>query len=569
MKKQNLILLGSSLLTLSACNMVVDEQAGYQPNHSDIVSASPVAEAMSYEAKRQSVASAMMKREMHFSKSRKMISPAVLQYQTVSQAGIKANIQDRDSYQHFKDNGIKLVKQTPVSTFSIDVDTGSYTNVRRMVNEGRLPPENAVRVEEMLNYFSYDNNTQVDGQHPFELITETGPTPWNANTQLLRVSLKSKPLDLDQMKRNNLVFLIDVSGSMHAENKLGLLKKSLKLLARQLNKDDSVAIVVYAGASGTVLEPVAGNNLVKIEQALEQLRAGGSTNGASGIKLAYQIAKQAFIKGGNNRVILATDGDFNVGTVDHHALVDLVEQKRKQGIYLTTLGFGAGNYNDALMEQLADKGNGNYAYIDSLIEAKKVLVDEIGATLETVAKDVKIQVEFNPAVVSEYRLIGYENRQLAREDFNNDKIDAGEMGAGHSVMALYEITLAGNKGRIDPLRYSSQQNDQSDENINELAYVKLRYKPVDQESSLLHTRAVQRMDINPSLQQTSDDYRFASAVAAYGQSLRGGKHLNGFGYKSIEQLAAGARGEDLLGLRSQFLQMVGLTGALNSKISSL
>jgi len=574
MKKSTAILISSTVLTVTACNMTVEEsnpQSQHKlttsepvipvitvdeeisENDGDIkqlseplISASPVSASL---ARKEAVRIVADQVKM-------AAAPAGFSYR------IAREPVNREKYAHYEDNGIKVVRESPVSTFSIDVDTGAYSNVRRVINAGNLPLKDMVRAEEMINYFSYDNKP-VETDAPFAVYTETGPTPWNEDSLLMRVSVKASDIPKNEMKANNLVFLIDVSGSMQSANKLGLLKKSLKLLTRQLDKNDRVSIVVYAGASGMVLEPVAGNEQMKIEQALEKLQAGGSTNGASGIRLAYQAARQVFIKGGNNRVILATDGDFNVGT-------DLIEKQRSQGVFLTTLGFGQGNYNDHLMEQLADHGNGNYAYIDNLMEAKKVLVDEIGSTLQTVARDVKIQVEFNPAVVSEYRLIGYENRLLAREDFNNDKVDAGEIGAGHSVMALYEISLNGEKSAIEPLRYSQGYAQDTaynriDQNLaGEIAHVRLRYKPVNSDSSILSSFPVKLDDMKKQLANTSEDYRFASAVAAYAQKLRGGKHLGEYSYQQIEKLAAAARGQDTHGLRSNFLQMVGLTKALDN-----
>ncbi|MGH8679793.1 MAG: vWA domain-containing protein, partial [Burkholderiales bacterium] len=383
---------------------------------------------------------------------------------------------DRENYAHFDDNTLKRVVEHPVSTFSIDVDTGAYSNARRMLNAGRLPRQDAVRVEEFINYFAYDYPAPTDRSRPFNVITELGPNPWNSKTHLLHIGLKGFEVPKSKIPAANLVFLIDVSGSMNSPDKLELLKTSLKLLTNELRPSDRISMVVYAGATGVVLEPVAGDQKAKIIAALESLSAGGRTNGAAGIRLAYQMAEQAFVKGGINRVLLATDGDFNVGTTSFEALKDLVEEKRKTGISLTTLGFGTGNYNDHLMEQLADAGNGNYAYIDTLNEARKVLVDQMSSTLQTIAKDVKIQIEFNPSVVSEYRLIGYENRTLAREDFNNDRVDAGDIGAGHSVTAVYEITLAGNGGeRADPLRYQPETGAIAGRNT-ELAFLRLRYK---------------------------------------------------------------------------------------------
>ncbi len=365
--------------------------------------------------------------------------------------------QDTERYAAFDDNPVHRAAEQPVSTFSIDVDTGAYANVRRFLNAGQLPPEDAVRVEEMLNYFDYSYAEPASRVTPFRVSTELGRTPWNPDSLLLKVGIKGYSVPAEQRPAANLVFLIDVSGSMQSPDKLPLLKNAFRLLAQQLSSRDRVSMVVYAGASGVVLEPTSGDHKQRILDAIADLEAGGSTNGADGIRLAYRVARDAFIKGGINRVILATDGDFNVGTVNFEALIDMAERERATGVALTTLGFGTGNYNEKLMEQLADAGNGNYAYIDTLAEARKVLVEEVSATLLTIARDVKIQVEFNPAVVAEYRLIGYENRLLAREDFNNDKVDAGEIGAGHRVTALYEVVPVGGHGRIDPLRYGRAQ----------------------------------------------------------------------------------------------------------------
>lgn len=393
---------------------------------------------------------------------------------------------NRENYVHFDDNHIKLVSEHPVSTFSIDVDTGSYANVRRLLNSGRLPRKDAVRVEEMINYFSYNYPLPENKRTPFRVTTEIAPAPWNKNKHLLHIGIKGYNVAASKLPPANLVFLVDVSGSMRSANKLDLLKSSLKLLSKRMNKRDRISLVVYAGASGVVLQPTAGNKTATIVSALDSLTAGGRTNGAAGIHLAYAMAQQAYIKGGINRVILATDGDFNVGTVNFEALKNLIEEKRKSGITLTTLGFGTGNYNDHLMEQIADAGNGNYAYIDTLNEANKVLVSEMASTLFTIAKDVKIQIEFNPDVVKEYRLIGYENRMLRREDFNNDKVDAGDIGAGHTVTALYEIKLSGGRSNaIDPLRYGSTKK-QGSHNGDELAFLKLRYKaPGGRKSELI------------------------------------------------------------------------------------
>jgi Ca-activated chloride channel family protein len=471
---------------------------------------------------------------------------------------------NRENYAEYERNAIQRVSEHPVSTFSVDVDTGSYANIRRMLNDGYLPPQDAVRVEEMINYFSYRYAAPRDTRTPFSINTEIATTPWNPDTHLLQVGLKGFEVEAAERPAASLVFLIDVSGSMQNPDKLPLLKNAFRLLTNQLDKGDTIAMVVYAGATGIVLEPTPGDQKATILSALDQLRAGGSTNGAAGINLAYQMAEQAYIKDGINRVVLATDGDFNVGTVNFEALIDMVEERRKQGISLTTLGFGSGNYNDQLMEQLADAGNGNYAYIDSLNEARKVLVEELSSTLQTIAKDVKIQIEFNPAVVSEYRLIGYENRMLRREDFNNDKIDAGEIGAGHTVTALYEISLMGSSSQsIDPLRYGSNNATAEQEaNLNELAHVRLRYKQPQGDKSTLTERTIERSDI-VKLEQASHELRFAAAVAAFGQELRGGEYLSDFGYPEIRGLAAAARADDPFGYRGEFISLVDLAASLS------
>ncbi len=468
---------------------------------------------------------------------------------------------DRENYGHFDDNPVKRVAEAPVSTFSIDVDTGAYSNVRRFLNEGRLPVKDGVRVEEMINYFSYDYPLPTDKSRPFSVTTEIAPTPWNKDSHLLRVGLKGYDIAADKLPPANLVFLVDVSGSMHSPDKLPLLKSGLKLLVQKLRTQDRVSLVVYAGNTGVILEPTPGDQKGKILAALEGLTAGGSTNGGAGIRLAYAMAEQGYIKNGINRVLLATDGDFNVGTVSFEALKDLIEDRRKTGVSLTTLGFGTGNYNDHLMEQLADAGNGNYAYIDTLNEANKVLVNEMGSTLETIAGDVKIQIEFNPAVVAEYRLIGYENRALKREDFNNDKVDAGDIGAGHTVTALYEITLVGGKGRkIEPLRYGKETAATG--NKNELAWLRLRYKLPGSDSSRLIEQPLQTADIK-SATAASPDFRFAAAVAAFGQQLRGGQHAGDFGYEDILKLAQDARGKDSFGYRGEFVTLVNLAKSLD------
>jgi Ca-activated chloride channel family protein len=464
----------------------------------------------------------------------------------------------RDNYQSLKTNGIKQVINAPLSTFSIDVDTGSYANVRRFINQGQLPPVDAVRVEEMLNYFDYEQPEPINKSEPFSVSTEMMNAPWNYDRKLLKIALKGYELPKADLGRANLVFLLDVSGSMNSPHKLPLLKRSLTLLTNQLNEHDRVSIVVYAGAAGVVLTPTAGNQHAKIAQALNKLSTGGSTNGGQGIELAYNLAKEQFIKGGINRVILATDGDFNVGVNNIDDLKKLITDKRKQGITLTTLGFGQGNYNDYLMEQIADIGNGNYAYIDNINEARKVLVDQLSSTLKIIAHDVKIQVEFNPNIVSEYRLIGYENRALANEDFNNDKVDAGEIGAGHQVTALYELTLHNaQQSSVDSLRY---QNTKENINSDELAFIKLRYKLPQQQNSQLINRTVSSELLS---EKPSQSFKFASAVAAFSQSLKGGKYLKDYSVEDMITLAKANKGVDNFGYRSEFIQLLRAVKALS------
>jgi Ca-activated chloride channel family protein len=468
---------------------------------------------------------------------------------------------NRENYAHVSDNPLHRVAEDPFSTFSIDVDTGAYSNMRRMLNVGNRPAKDAIRTEELVNYFSYGYPRPGHKGTPFSITTEVGPSPWNPDTQLLHIGIQGYDVPRAQLPAANLVFLVDVSGSMQSPDKLELLKSALRLLVRELKAADRVSMVVYAGASGVVLEPTPGDQAATIGAALDGLTAGGSTNGGAGIRMAYALAQQAFIKDGINRVILATDGDFNVGTVDFELLKQLVEDRRAHGIGLTTLGFGTGNYNDHLMEQLADAGNGNYAYIDTLSEARKALVDEMSSTLMTIAKDVKIQVEFNPSTVAEYRLIGYENRALAREDFSNDKVDAGEIGAGHSVTAIYEIALTGSAGRrLDDGRYQPQPHTTA--NSSELALVRLRYKQPGGATSTLIERPVRTAEIVKDLGQASEHYRFAAAVAGFGQILRGGKYTADFSYPEVLSLARGARGADPFGYRGEFLQLANLASSL-------
>jgi Ca-activated chloride channel family protein len=466
---------------------------------------------------------------------------------------------DRERYQALDENPIKVVAEAPVSTFSIDVDTGSWSNMRRFLNEGRLPPMDAVRVEEFINYFPYDYAAPTDAR-PFAVHTEVARSPWHQGNVLMRVALKGKDLAKQQLPAANLVFLVDVSGSMGSPDKLPLLQSSLKLLVQQMRPQDRIALVTYAGQAGVVLPSTPGDQKAAILAAIDNLESGGSTAGASGIEMAYRTARAGFMKDGINRILLATDGDFNVGTTDFRQLKQMVERERQTGVSLSTLGFGTGNYNEQLMEQMADAGDGAYSYIDSLMEGHKVLVNEMTSTLATIARDVKIQVEFNPAAVKEYRLIGYENRQLKREDFNNDKVDAGDIGAGHTVTAIYELTPIDGTGLIEPLRYGSDPRPEAAK-ANELAHVRLRYKLPGEAASTLIERPVMRADAR-DIAATSPDFRFATAIAGFGQLLRGGKYTGQWHLADARALAASAVGTDRFGYRGEAIRLMDLAAAI-------
>jgi Ca-activated chloride channel family protein len=464
-----------------------------------------------------------------------------------------------EGYTSVNENGFKNVRNSPLSTFSIDVDNASYSNIRRFINMGQMPPADAVRIEEMINYFRYDY-PEPSGEHPFSVYTELAVCPWNNNHQLLHVGLKGKSINKSSLPPSNLVFLIDVSGSMNSPNKLPLLKSAFGLLVNELRPRDRVAIVVYAGAAGLVLESTPGNMKGTIMAAIDNLEAGGSTAGGAGLKLAYSEAQKNFIKGGNNRIILATDGDFNVGESSNGGMERLVEDKREQGVFITVLGFGMGNIKDDKMEIIADKGNGNYSYIDNIQEARKVLVSEFGGTLFTIAKDVKFQIEFNPARVKSYRLIGYENRLLADEDFNDDKKDAGEMGSGHNVTALYELVPIGSDEEIpsvDPLRYQSNNERVSIENVHSGEYltIKLRYKKPDGDKSILLDRPVSGSV--KSIDNASDNLKFAAAVSEFGMILRNSEFIGNATLDGAARLARSARGEDEDGYRSELIRLIG------------
>jgi Ca-activated chloride channel family protein len=461
-----------------------------------------------------------------------------------------------EGYAAVNENGYKNVKNNPLSTFSIDVDNASYSNIRRFINTGTLPPADAVRIEEMINYFKYDY-PEPKGEHPFSVYAELANCPWNTKHQLLQVGLRGKSIDKTSLPPSNLVFLLDVSGSMDDPNKLPLLKTAFGLLVNELRPQDHVAIVVYAGAAGLVLESTPGNRKEEIMSAIDNLEAGGSTAGGEGLRLAYKEAEKNFVKGGNNRIILATDGDFNVGESSNGGMERLVEEKRELGVFITVLGFGMGNYKDDKMEIIADKGNGNYSYIDNLQEARRVLVREFGGTLFTIAKDVKFQLEFNPAKVDSYRLIGYENRLLNDEDFNDDTKDAGEMGSGHMVTALYEIVPAGsgeNIPSVDPLKYQVSRKIQEEDYTDEMLTIKVRYKQPDGKTSKLLEKPVGSRPV--SIDEVSDNLRFAAAVVEFGMILRESEFKGTATLDDAAKLAKNAKGEDEDGYRSELIRLI-------------
>jgi Ca-activated chloride channel homolog len=475
-----------------------------------------------------------------------------------------------EAYDTVTDNPFLPARQNPLSTFSVDVDTASYSNIRRFLTQNnQLPPKGAVRIEEMINYFRYDY-PQPDGDVPFSVTTEVAGCPWNADHRLVRVGLKGREIAPKKRPASNLVFLLDVSGSMTDANKLPLVREAMKLLVEQLTENDRVAIVVYAGNSGLVLPSTTGDKQQLIREAIDRLDAGGSTNGGEGIQLAYDMAAGNFIKGGTNRVILATDGDFNVGITDRDALIKLITEKAQSGVFLTTLGFGMGNLKDGTLEQLADKGNGNYAYIDDMREARKVFVEQMNGTLVTIAKDVKIQIEFNPAEVASYRLIGYENRILAHEDFNDDKKDAGEIGAGHTVTALYEIApVAGAAAEVpappvvDPLKYQSATNAPEPAAKGELLTLKLRYKQPDGDTSKLIEKSL--VDTGIAYAKASTDFKFASSVALFGMILRNSPHKSTGTIDAAVELATEGVGKDEGGYRAEFIDLLRKTKTLSAR----
>lgn len=467
-------------------------------------------------------------------------------------------------YQQYTDNPIKQVAKEPVSTFSLDMDTGSYANTRRFLSKGKLPPPDAVRVEEFINYFpsvSYEKMVPL-ANSPFTASYEMAPSPWNADKVLLRVHVEANDVDIKELPPANLVFLVDTSGSMYGADRLDLLKTALKLLVQNLRPEDKVSIVTYASSSGVALEPTTGKDKAKIVAALDKLDADGSTAGGEGLKLAYKMAEQGKVAGGVNRILLATDGDFNVGVTSTEELKALVKREKEKGITLSTLGFGDSNYNEAMMVQIADVGNGNYSYIDSLLEAQKVLQTEMSATLVTVAKDVKAQIEFNPAQVLEYRQIGYEKRQLTEEDFNNDKVDAGDIGAGKKVTVLYELTLAGGKASVDPLRYKKARQLKATDYVNELAFLKLRWKAPEGDKSELASFPLEKKALVSSFDNATIETRFMAAVAAFGQKLRNNPELLNTSCEQIANWADNAKGTDPNGYRGEFVKLVKLAASL-------
>ncbi|WP_417584429.1 vWA domain-containing protein [Pelagibacterium sp.] len=464
-----------------------------------------------------------------------------------------------DQFTAFDEGGVQIVADTPVSTFSVDVDTAAYAYMRGSLELGQIPPADAVRVEELINYFDYSYPAPT-GDIPFETSVAVTASPWNSESRLVHIGIQGQAVDITSVPPANLVLLIDTSGSMDEPNKLPLLKRAFALLINEMGPDDTISIVTYAGRAGIVLEPTQASEKAAILQALDGLMPGGSTAGEQGIEAAYGLAERAFIENGTNRVLLATDGDFNVGLSDPDGLERFIETKRDDGVFLSVLGFGTGNYNDAIMQSLAQAGNGNAAYVDSYSEARKVLVEELGGTLMAIAKDVKIQVEFNPETVSEYRLIGYETRALAREDFNDDAVDAGDIGAGHTVTAIYEVTPVGARGSVDPLRYGNNESaSSSDAESNELGFLKLRYKAPDSDVSQLLESPILPNQVG-AIEQTDID--FAAAVAAFGQKLKGSTHLLSMSWADIRALAVSGVGDDPLGRRAEFVRLVDIAAGL-------
>ncbi|HBE3859648.1 TPA: von Willebrand factor type A domain-containing protein [Escherichia coli] len=578
MRNKNIIMLLISSLILSGCGPEPEDKKSQQqqsttPTDQQVLAAQQAAikevEQSAAAAKAAADAKALAQQEVQQYSDKQTLQGRLKEAPTFARAA-KANATHIANpgtarYQQFDDNPVKQVAQNPLVTFSLDVDTGSYANVRRFLNQGLLPPPDAVRVEEIVNYFPSDwdikdkQSIPASKPIPFAMRYELAPAPWNEQRTLLKVDILAKDRKSEELPASNLVFLIDTSGSMISDERLPLIQSSLKLLVKELREQDNIAIVTYAGDSRIALPSISGSHKAEINAAIDSLDAEGSTNGGAGLEMAYQQAAKGFIKGGINRILLATDGDFNVGIDDPKSIESMVKKQRESGVTLSTLGVGDSNYNEAMMVRIADVGNGNYSYIDTLSESQKVLNSEMRQTLITVAKDVKAQIEFNPARVTEYRQIGYEKRQLRAEDFNNDNVDAGDIGAGKHITLLFELTLKGQKASIDKLRYAPDNKSAKSDKTKELAWLKIRWKsPQGKESQLVE------FPLAFAIKAPSEDMRFRAAVAAYGQKLRGSEYLNNTSWQQIKQWAQKAKGEDPQGYRAEFIRLIGLAKDLDN-----
>ena len=578
MRNKNIIMLLISSLILSGCGPEPEDKESQQqqpstPSDQQVLVAQQAAikevEQSAAAAKAAADAKTLAQQEVQQYSDKQTLQGRLQEAPTFARAA-KANATHIANpgtarYQQFDDNPVKQVAQNPLVTFSLDVDTGSYANVRRFLNQGLLPPPDAVRVEEVVNYFPSDwdikdkQSIPASKPIPFAMRYELAPAPWNEQRTLLKVDILAKDRKSEELPASNLVFLIDTSGSMISDERLPLIQSSLKLLVKELREQDNIAIVTYAGDSRIALPSISGSHKAEINAAIDSLDAEGSTNGGAGLELAYQQAAKGFIKGGINRILLATDGDFNVGIDDPKSIESMVKKQRESGVTLSTFGVGNSNYNEAMMVRIADVGNGNYSYIDTLSEAQKVLNSEMRQTLITVAKDVKAQIEFNPAWVTEYRQIGYEKRQLRAEDFNNDNVDAGDIGAGKHITFLFELTLKGQKASIDKLRYAPDNKSAKSDKTKELAWLKIRWKsPQGKESQLVE------FPLAFAIKAPSEDMRFRAAVAAYGQKLRGSEYLNNTSWQQIKQWAQKAKGEDPQGYRAEFIRLIGLAKDLDN-----
>lgn len=577
MRNKNIIMLLISSLILSGCGPEPEDKKSQQqqsttPTDQQVLAAQQAATKVAEQsaAKAAADAKALAQQEVQqYSDKQALLGrlQAAPKYQHAAREKAASQIANPGTarYQQFDDNPVKQVAQNPLATFSLDVDTGSYANVRRFLNQGLLPPPDAVRVEEIVNYFPSDwdikdkQSIPASKPIPFAMRYELAPAPWNEQRTLLKVDILAKDRKSEELPASNLVFLIDTSGSMISYERLPLIQSSLKLLVKELREQDNIAIVTYAGDSRIALPSISGSHKAEINAAIDSLDAEGSTNGGAGLEMAYQQAAKGFIKGGINRILLATDGDFNVGIDDPKSIESMVKKQRESGVTLSTLGVGDSNYNEAMMVRIADVGNGNYSYIDTLSEAQKVLNSEMRQTLITVAKDVKAQIEFNPAWVTEYRQIGYEKRQLRAEDFNNDNVDAGDIGAGKHITFLFELTLKGQKASIDKLRYAPDNKSAKSDKTKELAWLKIRWKsPQGKESQLVE------FPLAFAIKAPSEDMRFRAAVAAYGQKLRGSEYLNNTSWQQIKQWAQKAKGEDPQGYRAEFIRLIGLAKDLDN-----